>query len=89
MIEVGDWVMVIRTQPCCGFGLEELWKVFQVEDIVTDPQTFFCTDCGMQTDVPIAIGPPTDGFVEGFRLSRLLKIPPKKETQERKIENAV
>lgn len=70
-IQEGDWVMVVKPQPCCGrpSGMD---VVFKVEDISPYGQDFYCEYCGHD-----GIGPQAYNVgVEWFGISRLIRIDP-------------
>ncbi len=76
-IQVGDLVMVVKSQPCCG-ALSRVGQVFRVKEL--NQNSFACLACGnvrSSGDLLARTGKRNpDGAHDAVFVSRLIKIDP-------------
>ncbi len=85
-IKVGDLVVVVRGSSCCGWN-GDLGRIFKTEGqmIVSPPQTWRCSHCGLTGPFRTAHRYLTDYKQDLFHEGRLRRIPPLSELGE--VEN--
>ena len=83
-ISVGDLVMVVKTQPCCGNGKEKsIGKIYTVLKLV---QSSGCTGCSEKHIGKIVA---YDKPMSGYLIFRLKRIPPLSELEDVKVHETI